>query len=391
MLISLLISILFLPHPAHAVIPPDFIFNIGSTVVQVFSIIVLFFSAVFGVAYQYLKVRFAKVFASKVFWIASILILIIGSGVGAFWYASQKEKVAFAAWLQQYRLRNSEVVTSSVPYYFYDRLILQSKDKDQPLLMIFEGSRQKFSSLYGHNYSVEIIYQGKLYRDYTSFTTSSSTIQSSGFVTQFTHTKPNELPEESYAFAFSLEGKKFEFKIPQVGADFLVKNDLEYLRYASPAQAEAQIDGKTISAEVMVDRVLSTDAARVTLSAFPNIKYTSHSIVFWDEEHNFYHIDSSKVFTPNVPYYTHTWILYKNVNGTMKQSQAIDIAVHKVTSGMPDWTIRLPELESSQIALKVTKIIDISSRGFSGLLEGTITDAKGTRKIHGYGSYENKQ
>jgi hypothetical protein len=129
----------------------------------------------------------------------------------------------------------------------------------------------------------------------------------------------------------------------------------------------------------------------VALSAFPNIKYTSHSIVFWDEEHNFYHIDSSKVFTPNVPYYTHTWILYKNVNGTMKQSQAIDIAVHKATSDTPDWTITLPELDNAQIELKVAQIIDTSSHGFSGLLEGTITDARGTRKIHGYGSYENKK
>jgi hypothetical protein len=387
-----LVSTLLTPHLARAVIPPDFIFNIGSTVIQVFSLIVLFFSAVFGVSYRYLKIRFAKLFASKVFWIVSILILIIGSGAGAFIYASQKEKTAFAVWLQEYRLRNSGSATSTVQYYFYDRLVMSGEDKNhQPFLMFFEGSRQEFGALYGHNYSAEVIYQGTLYRDYTSFTSSSSTFQKNGFVQQFIHTKPNELPEESYTFTLSFEGKDFKVNIPHVGADFLVKNNLEYLRYDSPAQAEITVNGEKIVAQVMVDRVLSTNAPLVTLQAFPYIKNTTHSIVFWDEQNNFYHIDTSKVYTPNVPYYTHTWILYKNTDGTAKQSQTIDIAVHNPKSTAPDWSFTLPEINNARVTLKVNKIIDKNIDGFSGMIEGEIHDSLGTRKVHGYGFYEDKQ
>ena len=389
--IFLSVFVIFFPRPTRAVIPPDFIFNIGSTIAQVFSVIVLFFSAVFGVLYRYLKIRFARLFASKIFWILGILVLIIGSGSLAFWYASVKERAAFNAWFQQYRPQGT-AAGSSLQYYFYDRLVFQGKDKNgQPVTLLFEGSRRELSGFYGHSYSAEAVYRGQAYDDYTSFTYPVSNLTANDFVKQFTHTKANELPEESYAFTLVMGGKKFGITIPHVGADFLVKNNLEYLRYVSAAPATITIDGEKISARVMIDRVLSTNAPLVTLQGYPDIKNTTHSIVFWDERGNFYHVDTSKVYTPNVPYYTHTWILYKNADGTTKQSQVIDITVHNSKSDTPNWDIALPEMNNAKIALKISKLVEKNSDGFSGIVEGEMQDGSGTKKVYGYGFYEDRR
>jgi hypothetical protein len=388
----ILCLVIFFPRPTRAVIPPDFIFNIGSTVIQVFSIIVLFFSAVFGVAYRYLKVRFATLFSSKLFLVLMILVLIIGSGAGAFWYASQKEKAAFASWLQRSRYTSSSIPTTTVRYYFYDRLILHGFDKERkPFLLYFDGSRKQLNGIYGHTYSAYLVYQGRVYQDYTSFTSSSSTLVRSGFLLDLVHTKPNELPEESYSLTLSLQGKKITAQIPHVQAEFLVKNNLEYLRYVSPTTATVTIDNERIETNVMVDRVLSTDAALVTLEDFPGIKNRTHSIVFWDERQNFYHLDSSEVFTPNVPYYPHTWILYKNSDGTMRQSQTSTVHLTPPQSSSPEWSLSLPELNHADAVIKVIRFTDRGNNSFSGIVEGSITDSFGTRKVHGYGFYEDRR
>jgi rhodanese-related sulfurtransferase len=116
LLLGLGAYILF-PLPTHAVIPPDFIFNIGSQVVQIFSIVVLFFSAVFGVVWQFLKTQLAVKKYKKLVVIGSgVIIILISLGI-AYLYDQHQQIVEYKKWLlesKEYSLSGSDTSTFSI-------------------------------------------------------------------------------------------------------------------------------------------------------------------------------------------------------------------------------------------------------------------------------------
>ena len=95
------LGVLFFPKKAQAVIPPDFIFNIGSNVVQFFSAMLLFFSAMFGLLYQFIKVKFF-ISKNKHWWIAGFITLIVGVTFGlSYLYTVLAQHAAYTAWLEE--------------------------------------------------------------------------------------------------------------------------------------------------------------------------------------------------------------------------------------------------------------------------------------------------
>jgi len=100
-LLVLVLAILFFPRQAQAVIPPDFIFNIGSNVIQFFSAMLLFFSAMFGLLYQFIKVKFF-VSKNKHWWIAGFITLVVGVTVGiSYLYTVLAQQGAYNTWLKE--------------------------------------------------------------------------------------------------------------------------------------------------------------------------------------------------------------------------------------------------------------------------------------------------
>lgn len=84
--------------PTYAIPPPDFLFNIGSQIAQVFSILVLFFSAILAVMKDYIKVVFAK-FGHKNLLLAVLTLVIIAiSFAGAYFYENHRQEKALKDW-----------------------------------------------------------------------------------------------------------------------------------------------------------------------------------------------------------------------------------------------------------------------------------------------------
>ncbi|MFH1089136.1 MAG: rhodanese-like domain-containing protein [Candidatus Uhrbacteria bacterium] len=98
-LLLLIGYILISPKPAQAVIPPDFIFNISTQVTQFFSIIVLFFTAVFGTFYQFFKTKLYTLKHKKLTLTLIILLIVATSLASSFFYANYKQKAEYQTWL----------------------------------------------------------------------------------------------------------------------------------------------------------------------------------------------------------------------------------------------------------------------------------------------------
>ena len=99
-IISLIIIALnIFPHKAQAVMPPDFIFNIGTQLIQIFSMIVLFFSTILGIVWQFLSNRLGLVKYKKI-WL--VFIIIISFSI-SYLYVNYEKKVQYDKWLKEYK------------------------------------------------------------------------------------------------------------------------------------------------------------------------------------------------------------------------------------------------------------------------------------------------
>lgn len=382
----LFVIYLLYPKPAKAVIPPDFIFNIGTSIAQVFSVVILFFSALFATTYQFIKLKFASLKHRRIFLILSIVLVIFGSLGISLIYTLRKENIDFKTWLNLYQI--SKHTTDDTKDYFYDRIIVSAKDdQQQPLVAVFEGSRQETKQPgFSHSYGVYVLYQGKVFRDFTSFTSPSSTVQAHDFITSFSSNASAELPEFTYTMGIKLDTQNFTFTFSDLESDFLVKNNLEYIRFISPGLAKISVGGKVFSGHVMVDRVLSTNGKIPTLEGY-EVKRTSHSIALWQENGDFYHIDTSQVFTPNVPYASHTWVLYKNAQ-TKSTNKLYEASVVYTPNPEPSWKIIIPELNNTKLTFKLISTLTKNSEQLEGYVQGTVQDKSGKHEVSGYALYE---
>lgn len=90
---------LITPTPVQAVIPPDFIFNIGSQVLQLFSAIIIFFSAIFGLCYEFLKTKINMLKHKKALvFVICLSIIFVASG-SSYYFARLKQEIEYKKWL----------------------------------------------------------------------------------------------------------------------------------------------------------------------------------------------------------------------------------------------------------------------------------------------------
>ena len=96
-----LIHFFIFPKAAHAVIPPDFIFNIGTQVAQFFSIIVIFFTAILGTFSQFFKTKYYAIKHKKIVLGLTIVAILLISLTSSYFYATYKQKAEYQKWLKE--------------------------------------------------------------------------------------------------------------------------------------------------------------------------------------------------------------------------------------------------------------------------------------------------
>lgn len=104
---------------AHAVPPPDFIFSVGSQIVQIFSIAVLFLTAVIASARQYARVYFDTIKHKKLFWSAVALVVTASSLGGAYIYSQSQQEKEYQKWFAETQINNTSL---SPENYSLDKL-----------------------------------------------------------------------------------------------------------------------------------------------------------------------------------------------------------------------------------------------------------------------------
>ena len=96
----------FFPSAA-AVMPPDFLFQIGSQIAQFFSVLFLFLTGIFGTFFHFFRARWTAIKNKKIFFVG-IIFLIGGISLGAAsFFDRERQKVEYEKWLKESENQNN--------------------------------------------------------------------------------------------------------------------------------------------------------------------------------------------------------------------------------------------------------------------------------------------
>lgn len=121
---------------ANAIPPPDFLFNIGSQVVQVFSVIVIFLSAFVAAFRQFAKTYFYHLRYKKIVWAGIALIVIVIAFTGSHFYKQYKQEAEYQKWIAQSQQQNADYAYGN---YDLDKLRIDGDEIDDGGAVIEDG------------------------------------------------------------------------------------------------------------------------------------------------------------------------------------------------------------------------------------------------------------
>jgi len=99
--IVLVLAILIMPSLVSAVVPPDFIFNVGTQVVQFFSLIAVFFAAFFSALFHLFKVKFFAIKKKGAVLAATFAVAAVFVTAGYYFYVDYAQKAEYQKWLAE--------------------------------------------------------------------------------------------------------------------------------------------------------------------------------------------------------------------------------------------------------------------------------------------------
>ncbi len=288
---------------------------------------------------------------------------------------------------------NENVEPSVIPsttkanrHFFSEDIVLYgTDDQGEPFFLKLNLNRkQEGENRYIHYYFGNLIYGKTNITDYIDFHKDAPIVPAEKWFTSYNHQHSTDLsPREKYHFTLNLKGNTVKVSIQDLEGDFLIRNRLEYSKYASIGKAKVQIGKTDISAEAFVTTIYSENYEKlIFFDGYDKVQPLTDYLIFWDEKGSFYLIDHS-VVEPKNPYYpSHTWLLYKDgTEGWAKKGFEITSELEKQNNIPKQWNIQIPFLKA-EVSLETIKFFEKSTS--EGIASGNIKTPQGTYKIQGF-------
>lgn len=100
----LFVGIISTTPVTEAVPPPDFLFNVGTSIVQTFSVVTVFLSAIVISGWQFLKVYFQKIKHKKAVWVGLALVVVAIAFTSAYYYQQYAQEQAYKQWVAESKM-----------------------------------------------------------------------------------------------------------------------------------------------------------------------------------------------------------------------------------------------------------------------------------------------
>ncbi len=373
------ISILYFPLSAQAVLPPDVIFSIGTQVSSLMTNIGILLLGGFMAITPFLREIIEKIRAKKgVFITIGFVVLVTASVFLIAGIFNPKQKPI---------VQEPITSTSSASYRFYsDRFVIAKKDtQGRPFLLdLIINRKENQKGGFIHYYLGNIISgieNGKFYKERVFET---EAVLPDLFFTEFERKEPTDhSSRETYVFTFSLLGKTYSVKTDELVADFITKNNPEYTQYASAGTAQVTVDEETFKAPIMHQKVYSEDyRPTIFFDEQDNIRSKTLQLVLWSDAGDFFLVDKSEVIDFSPAYTSHFWALMKSKDGYSKKAFK-GSAWKETKNGVITFSASVPDFKNIELRTILTHQFDPGQE--KGWVESV--PGNGTTPVYGLGYY----
>ena len=413
------------PIQAHALLPPDLLFSVGSSVVQFFSIGAVVVGGVFS-SIVFTGRRWFALSSGWAWLIVGIIFLLVVSAIAVVYVLELKDQAvqyrenisllesANENFEKQLRLsvpladyQNLLTLLSQNPsalmpvinisttsvvgferQFISDNIVLYSTESDEPLVLEIDFNRiEKSAGIHTHYTFMNGLVGDSTISDYDSVLSTTTKLQPNRFVKTIERlSEADGSTRDQYKGVVSVNGDLLSFFISGLKGDFITRNRPTYTQYQSVGEAKVTYKGKTFEAEALVEGAYSMDYSKeMFFPGYDTIDSTTYQFVLWDESDNFYMIDVSDVRSNTPEYPSHVWLLHKNEEGDfVRKSFEATINAEFDGEGRIYWKVTTPEFDNATLQLTpVTPFKQNSEDRIRAAVEGTITDDKGKRTIGG--------
>ena len=118
------------PKHSLAVLPPDFIFNVGIQISQFLSLAVIFLTAGFGIGYRFLAEKW-KALKYRWIWLILVVILVLGGGsLIIYFYNANQQKATYNNWLIQSQQQTAQITPTLAEPTVSEKLAIQKNNEE---------------------------------------------------------------------------------------------------------------------------------------------------------------------------------------------------------------------------------------------------------------------
>lgn len=273
--------------------------------------------------------------------------------------------------------------------FFRDNLTLVERDySDSPRVLKFELNRREDTpNDFIHYYSAVFMHNGESIKERTSFNSPDADVKANGFIKSIANLIANDLSSrEEYEFDINLDGLDFGATLHNLDGDFVTKIQPGYNRYTSVGIAKATIGDEEILFNASLEKIYGDDYSRwIFFDGVQDLESTTDKLIMWDDQGNYYLLDTTTTNKPSHAYRPHTWVLHKKATGANLKAFDAKITREKLTDDLWNWKLDFPDFG---VKLDVDGLHLSGVEREYGVVEGELFQNSQVRKVNGFFVYK---
>ncbi len=372
------------PFSAHAVLPPDVIYSVGTQLYATLAGVGVFILGSILAVVPFIKGLFGRVWTPKVGLPLLGIICLFGASLFLF-YSLVNVVEAPSPFDSGPKDTSTTTSTSAQHRFFADRFVVIGKrDAGEKFLLNLDVNRkERVDGAFEHYYLGKLLTGNDTWNFYENRTASGTEVLPDLFFSRFqAEEAADHSARDTFTFSFMHDGKAYTVVTEELSADFLTKNTPEYTWYTSAGKASVSIDGISFPAQVMYQKTYSTDyRPTIFFEGGDTLSPETTQLVLWNEKGDFYFVDNTVVDQTHPAYASHFWALKKTTEGMMYKSFEGSARKENGEEGV-SFASSIPAFENTNISLGVVAPME---RPDEGWVEGTLTNGGIKEFVYGLG------
>lgn len=220
---------------------------------------------------------------------------------------------------------NESTLFLSGKHYFDDTVLLITKDEPHYTLVATVNRSEKDDSSYIQNTRVSFFNGIDWKRILKSDNTQNSAIKNNEFVNSWiVNINENRVLKQSVTGELNVDNTKINFDTSTLENEISIRSLPGYTKFMSEGSGFLVINNEKHDAYVLYTRIYSSNASEL-LTYDGNIGLLTDWVAFWDNDGNFYHVDSTEVKDPTPNYQTHSIGVWKSKIGSVLKTFEVKV------------------------------------------------------------------